>query len=281
MLCVIGCGNATRSDDGVGVCVARLLQAHLRHAPAAHARVFDAGTGGMDVMFQARGAGELILIDASNSGADAGAVFRVPGRELEALPDPGYSLHDFRWQHALAAGRRIFREDFPTAVTVYLIEAANLGFGLELSSAVAAAAGVVVAEILRHIERYPVAARPLWTARANFYLSRELCAAHFPDAVSVALLKRGEDVLIVPLAPHSAGGLLLKQRNARGDRVIHAQEFFREHGFAEDREAESPAADWDPAAAALVVRGMRKSAAAATGAQLAGAAPPSSVRRWT
>ena len=27
MLCVIGCGNATRSDDGVGVCVARLLQA--------------------------------------------------------------------------------------------------------------------------------------------------------------------------------------------------------------------------------------------------------------
>jgi hydrogenase maturation protease len=298
MLCVIGCGNATRSDDGVGVGVARVLQAHLRHAKAPHARVFDAGTGGMDVMFQARGARRLIIVDASRSGSEAGAIFRVPGKELEALPDPGYSLHDFRWQHALAAGRRIFRDDFPTDVTVFLVEAANLNFGMELSAPVAAAARSVVAEILRAIEQYPQAqapalaqaaaqaqaptAAPLRADRGNFYLSREFCDAHFPQAASVALLVRGEDVLIVPLAPQSAGGLLLKQRNARGDRVIHAQEFFREHGFAEDFEARMLSVDWNPTSAALVVHGLRKAATAASScAQLTGAAPPSSVRRAT
>jgi hydrogenase maturation protease len=292
MLCVIGCGNATRSDDGVGVGVARVLQAHLRHAKAPHARVFDAGTGGMDVMFQARGARRLIIVDASRSGSEAGAIFRVPGKELEALPDPGYSLHDFRWQHALAAGRRIFRDDFPTDVTVFLVEAANLNFGMELSAPVAAAARSVVAEILRAIEQYPhtqapvsaqaPAPAPLWADRGNFYLSREFCDAHFPQAVSVALLVRGEDVLIVPLAPQSAGGLLLKQRNARGDRVIHAQEFLREHGYAEDFATRSLGVDWNPASAALVVRGLRKAAAPpAAPAQLTGAAPPSSVRRAT
>jgi hydrogenase maturation protease len=36
-------------------------------------------------------------------------------------------LHDFRWDRAIAPGRKIFREDFPTDITVYLIEAENLG----------------------------------------------------------------------------------------------------------------------------------------------------------
>ena len=40
--------------------------------------------------------------------------------------------------------------------------------------------------------------------------------------------------LIVPLMHQSAGGMLLKIRNARGDRVLHAQEFLREQSVPED-----------------------------------------------
>ena len=116
MLCVIGCGNSTRSDDGVGVYVAQALRAQLQRNPQSDVLIFDAGTGGMDVMFQARGARRLIIVDASKSGSEAGAVFRVPGRELESEPDAGFSLHDFRWQHALTAGRKIFGADFPSDV---------------------------------------------------------------------------------------------------------------------------------------------------------------------
>jgi hydrogenase maturation protease len=110
-------------------------------------QVFDAGTGGMDVMFQARGASRLIIIDASRSGSEPGAIFKVPGRELESEPDAAFSLHDFRWQHALTAGRKIFGAEFPRDVTVFLIEAENLGFGLELSAAVVRSAERVIEEI--------------------------------------------------------------------------------------------------------------------------------------
>ena len=147
MLCVIGCGNSTRSDDGVGVFVAQTLKRELQVHPQAEVRVFDAGTGGMDVMFHARGADRLIIVDAARSGSSPGAIFKVPGTELESTPDPGYSLHDFRWQHALAAGRKIFGAEFPSDVTVYLIEAETLAFGLELSQPVQDAAQRVVEEI--------------------------------------------------------------------------------------------------------------------------------------
>lgn len=89
----------------------------------------------------------MILVDASRSGSEAGAIFRVPGRELASEPGAGFSLHEFRWQHALYAGRKIFGADFPSDVTVYLIEAATLAFGLELSAPVLASANRVVDEI--------------------------------------------------------------------------------------------------------------------------------------
>lgn len=265
MLCVIGCGNATRSDDGVGVVVAQALQKKLRATPREGVRVFDAGTGGMDVMFHARGASRLILVDASISGSEPGAIFRVPGAELESLPEPGYSLHDFRWQHALAAGRKIFGGEFPREVTVYLIEAQGLDFGLELSAPVAAAALRVQHQIEAVIDGAaapPAAPEEVVIARGNLYLSRELCDARLAGVASVALLVRDGRVVIVPLAGQSPGGLLLKQRNARGDRVVHAQEFFRAQGIAESFDEHRYAARWHAAVAALVVDGLAVEVAA-------------------
>ncbi|MFB2769498.1 hydrogenase maturation protease [Pelatocladus sp. BLCC-F211] len=149
---IIGCGNLNRSDDGVGVIVAQHLQQYLAEHPHPHVQVYDCGTAGMEVMFQARGCKQLIIIDASTTGSESGAVFKVPGKELEALPEPSYNLHDFRWDNALAAGRKIFQNDFPQEVIVYLIEAANLDFGWELSPVVQKSADLVFAEILTIIK---------------------------------------------------------------------------------------------------------------------------------
>jgi hypothetical protein len=93
-------------------------------------------------------------------------------------------------------------------------------------------------------------------AGGNLYLSQALCATWFPDAVAVALLRRDGRILIVPLAAQSAGGLLLKQRNARGDRVIHAQEFCRQHGISEDFAPRALAVHWNSESAALVVQAL-------------------------
>ncbi|MDB9466492.1 hydrogenase maturation protease [Dolichospermum circinale] len=152
MLTIIGCGNLNRSDDAVGVIIAQGLQQYLAQNPHPKIRVFDCGTAGMEVMFQARGSEKLIILDASCTGSEAGAIFKVPGNELEALPEPSYNLHDFRWDHALAAGRKIFGDDFPQEVTVYLIEAANLDLGLELSPVVRRSADLVFAELITVIQ---------------------------------------------------------------------------------------------------------------------------------
>lgn len=100
-------------------------------------------------------------------------------------------------------------------------------------------------------------------AHGSFYLSRELCDTYFRGVESVALLAREQNVLIVPLTQQSGGGLLLKQRNARGDRVIHAQEFFRDKGFLEDFEERSASVHWSRESAALVITGLARTDAAA------------------
>jgi hydrogenase maturation protease len=153
MLTIIGCGNLNRNDDAVGVIIAQRLQQYLAQNLHPNIRVFDCGTAGMEVMFQARGSEKLIILDASCTGSEPGAIFKVPGKELEALPEPSYNLHDFRWDHALAAGRKIFQDDFPSLVTVYLIEAANLDLGWELSPVVQHSADLVFAELITIIQQ--------------------------------------------------------------------------------------------------------------------------------
>ena len=150
MIAVIGCGNTNRSDDGVGPEVLRLLR---EKRPASHdVKLLDAGTDGMAVMFSARGCDTLIVVDACQSGSDPGAIFEVPGSELEQRHEPSLTMHDFRWNHALFAGRQIFRDDFPVDVVVLLIEAASVTYGIGLSPPVDAAATNVVNRIGALIE---------------------------------------------------------------------------------------------------------------------------------
>ena len=146
-LTIIGCGNLNRNDDAVGVIIAQRLQQYLATYPHPHVKVYDCGTAGMEVMFKARGSKHLIVIVASSTNSEPGAIFQVPGKELEALPEPSFNLHDFRWDNAIAAGRKIFNSDFPQVVTVYLIEAANLNFGWELTQAVKHSADIVFEQI--------------------------------------------------------------------------------------------------------------------------------------
>jgi hydrogenase maturation protease len=149
---VIGCGNLARGDDGIGPYVVRVL-AERGLGAGGGVRLLDAGTDGMAVMHAARGCRALVLVDASRSGSEPGAVFEVPGAQLESRAQPSLSLHDFRWEHALFAGRRMYGDAFPQDVTVLLVEAAHTGYGLELSPAVAAAARSVADRVEELVKR--------------------------------------------------------------------------------------------------------------------------------
>jgi hydrogenase maturation protease len=260
MLTIIGCGNPNRSDDGAGVAVVERLLARCAGKPPPGVRIFDAGTAGMDVMFKARGATELILVDASSSQSEPGSIFEVPGQFLEKVPEPGHSLHGFRWEHALHAGRLIYKGDFPERVAVYLIEQQTLELGVGLSAPVLSAVTRVVELISARLDAVaegaaaegPPHAPCVRIQNGSFYLDAKLYETYFGGRDSVAVLRRGEHIALMPLAPGSVGGSLAKVRNAGGDRVIHAPELLSALDLC-DRTAYALSATWDPALAALTL----------------------------
>ncbi|MBU6450367.1 MAG: hydrogenase maturation protease [Cyanobacteria bacterium REEB67] len=253
---IIGCGNTNRNDDGVGVYVVGALKEALTASDAAgryaeDVRIFDAGTAGLEVMFQARGSTSLIIIDASRSGAEAGAIFEVPGAELEKQAEPSYNMHDFRWDHALFAGRKIFKEDFPSDVKVFLIESQNLDFGLELSEVVKKSADRVV-EILLERLRKPEPAASVRLTRGKIYLESPLFEKYFSGHETVALIEREGKFVLLPVFSGAQGGLMIKLINARGDRLVDAVDFFRRFNLDLENSLDCPVA-WNSEMAGMVI----------------------------
>ncbi len=152
-LSIIGCGNRNRSDDGVGPFVIEQLRERI-DTQRQDIALFDAGTAGMEVMFQARGSSRLIIIDACTGNNVPGSLFKVPGDELQQAWQHEANLHSFRWQHALYAGHKIFGAAFPRDIDVYLIEAKSLALGLELSADAETGAGKLIAILENEINAF-------------------------------------------------------------------------------------------------------------------------------
>lgn len=219
---VVGCGNLLRGDDGVGPILVRHL--HERGVPDG-ARLVDGGTAGMDVAFQMRGAGRVVIVDASATGAAPGTVYRVPGVELEHLPPlQGLHTHSFRWDHAIAFARWALGEACPVDITVFLVEAQGVGLGEELSAPVVTGMQQVMALVERDwfAALRPVAAadpRVEFTADGYLRLDAALAGSRFPSSAAAALVREGQ-LWLLPLRGPRNGGLLLKQRTPAGDRSV-------------------------------------------------------------
>lgn len=99
----------------------------------------------------------------------------------------------------------------------------------------------------------PVTEMCLHVRNGNLYLNASLYEKYFPALHSVMLMKKDHTLFILPVVNPGAGGLLLKIRNAQGDRVIHAQEFCRVHGIDEQFD-QILSVSWDEEAASLVVQ---------------------------
>ncbi|MEW5834429.1 MAG: hypothetical protein ACOZJZ_23345 [Pseudomonadota bacterium] len=67
---------------------------------------------------------------------------------------------------------------------------------------------------------------------------------------AVALLERDHAWWLIPLAA-GAGGLQLKLRTARGDRVVEAQEFFRAQGLEDTHEPRTLGLEFEPSRGAF------------------------------
>lgn len=231
---VIGCGNLLRGDDAVGPITIRHLW--TTGVPDGVTLV-DGGTAGMDVAFKMRSARLVILIDAAATGATPGTIYEVPGREIEQLPPlEGMHSHQFRWDHALAFGHWLLGDDYPDDIVVYLIEIEQTTPGAELTPSVDRAMREV-AELVRHRweaalavpepdldpgppddpSDTPSGLAVEITDDGDLRMSAEIADEFFPASAMVAV-PRGDELWLMPLVGPESGGLLLKQRNRRGDR---------------------------------------------------------------
>ncbi|EON22102.1 MULTISPECIES: hydrogenase maturation protease [Nocardioides] len=245
-LLVIGCGNILRGDDAVGPVLIRTL--FTRGVPDG-VRIVDGGTSGMDVAFGMRGARRVVIVDAAHTGAEAGTIYQVPAAELEELPPiDGLHTHNFRWDHALAFSEWLLGPERPTDITVFLVEVATIDFGAPLTREVDEA----MHQVIRLIDRdfYPRSGTSTVeiTDDGYLHLGAELANARFPADVCVASFD-GAVLELIPLIGAANGGLVLRQRNAAGDRTVLIHEVL---GFRPV--AGRFSASWDDAKGVLSVQ---------------------------
>jgi len=88
----------------------------------------------------------------------------------------------------------------------------------------------------------------------TIYLPRAVVDTYFNGIDAVIVLIREGELLVVPVHQATAGGCLLKVRNAAGDRVVQARDVFQDGGlldFATDALAVGWRADKGALCAAL------------------------------
>lgn len=141
---IVGCGNLLRGDDAAGPVLVRMLAD--RGLPS-NVRLIDGGTAGMDVAFAMRGARRVVVVDASRVGVEPGTIHRVPGEQVRDLRPPEGNLHRFRWDQALGFAQWLLKDEYPTDVTVWLVEGESFEVGDALTPRVQASLEVVADRI--------------------------------------------------------------------------------------------------------------------------------------
>ena len=148
---VIGIGNPSRRDDGVGVLVAQRL------APRAP-RGVDVRTcagGGLELIEAWEGAELAVVVDAVASGAPPGTVHRLDAgaRPLPARLRGAGSTHDLGLRETVELARAV--ERLPPRLLVIGIEGADFSHGPALSPPVQEAVERASAAVLAGLAERP------------------------------------------------------------------------------------------------------------------------------
>ncbi|HIQ01988.1 MAG TPA: hydrogenase maturation protease [Anaerolineales bacterium] len=152
---VLGVGNILLRDEGVGV---RVIEA-LREMPLPEGvELLDGGTAALDLVHFLAGRRKLIVVDAVQAGQEPGAVFRFTPDDLSWGGGEGLSLHQMGLLDGLAMAD-LLADGPPREVVVFGVQPGELGWGLDLSPAVAAAVSRVVRLVLDELGAGPAVGR--------------------------------------------------------------------------------------------------------------------------
>lgn len=146
---VIGVGNDLRSDDGVGLAVARLVAERLPQGWT----VMELSGEGTALMEAWESRSPVIVVDAVSSIGSAGEIYRF---EADKVTVPTkffrYSSHLFGVAEAIELSRTL--GSLPKQLTVFGVEGASWEPGETLTPVVADAAKRCADQVLEEMTRY-------------------------------------------------------------------------------------------------------------------------------
>lgn len=144
---ILGVGNIIRSDDGMGVHAARLLERDPR-VPVG-VTILDGGTLGLELVPYASEACRVLFLDAIRSGKTPGTIVRLTGAELLRMTG-GWTAHQLGVADLIAALALV--SAVPQDIVVLGVEPANTDWGTSLSPAVEAALAPLVEAAFQQLE---------------------------------------------------------------------------------------------------------------------------------
>ena len=149
---ILGIGNILLRDEGVGVVVARRIEAARESGDMVippDTRVVDGGTLGLDLLPMIEDADQVVMIDAVDLGQAPGTVSILRDETVQAALSGHVSPHQIGVGDLVAAARLM--GIMPPRFTLVGIQPGEIAIGLELTEPVAAAVDVAIDLVRREL----------------------------------------------------------------------------------------------------------------------------------
>lgn len=146
---VLGIGNLVMSDDGVGVKVVQQLQ--REYVFGENVEIMDGGTLGLDLLPKLEGIDHLIVVDAVETGREAGTCVRLAGEELPVALETKLSPHQMGLKDLLSVARLLGHS--PGEMVLIGVQPGSVDMDTELTAEVAAVLQVLVDNVLEELKK--------------------------------------------------------------------------------------------------------------------------------
>jgi len=130
---VLGVGNKLMSDEGIGVHTIERLAS--KYKLPEEVQVLDGGTLGMDLLYYLEGVENLLIVDAAETGKEAGTMVRLENDEVPAFMSIKISPHQMGVPDMLAAAKMM--DIYPKRLVFWGIQPDEITLSLDLSPVLA------------------------------------------------------------------------------------------------------------------------------------------------
>ena len=153
---VLGIGNLLMTDDGVGVRLVQQLADGYRFPEGV--RVLDGGTLGLDLLPQLEGVERLLVVDAVETGEQAGSLVRLSGEEIPLALATKVSPHQMGLKDLLTVAD--LQGNAPAEMVLWGVQPESVEMDMQLSAPVAAALPLLQERVLQELNDWGIVPLP-------------------------------------------------------------------------------------------------------------------------